>query len=504
MKHRGVAISSCGGRILLLVFAGAAMCVPVRAGDNHSGRSLYIAQCGYCHGVDGRPDDNGRVALSPKPRDLTRGIFQLRSTLPGRPPTDTDLLTTITRGIPGSAMPGFAFLSKRDREAIIRHVKTLSPVFTSNADPKQAMVSLDRDPAKRGEARESIVTAGRAAYEKFSCGTCHGPEGRADGPASKSLKDSAGFPIHVRDFSSELFKGGSTTSEIYLRITTGMEGTPMPAWSQVSSAERWQLAYYIRSLCKAAGCNPAPPPPTSIASSRAAGEIPSDDPFSAAWQSAQAFRVPLFSLGNRGIPSPDLGVRSLTDGRTIAFLLEWADSTRDASTVRVEDFRDSIAIQFFTGTEYPSLAMGSRDSEVTIWQWKADWQEQVDSGKRPGPLNAHPWMIEPGYPMPAAAALEAGNQIALTRRLSPVEEATAKGPGTVTPKPLEDQRVSAKGVWRDGYWYVVVSRRLGPGSGISLSNGLTKLAFAIWNGSEGNRSGEKATSTWYALARNRR
>ena len=105
-------------------------------------------------------------------------------------------------------------------------------------------------------------------------------------------------------------------------------------------------------------------------------------------------------------------------------------------------------------------------------------------------------MVEGTYPRPAVAALEAGNQNALARRVSSVEEATARGFGTITPKPAASQHVMGTGIWRDGKWHVVLYRALADGSGITTR---TSLSFAIWNGSESQRNGEKAISNWHTL-----
>jgi hypothetical protein len=192
-------------------------------------------------------------------------------------------------------------------------------------------------------------------------------------------------------------------------------------------------------------------------------------------------------------------VRSLNDGETIVFLLEWADATSDTLTVRPEDFRDSAALQFFAGEGIPSIAMGDRASEVVIWQWKADWQAHIDQGRRPGPADVHPWMVYETHAPRNAAALQAGNQNALINRTSPVEEAVARGFGTITPKPPAEQRTGGKGVWRRGQWHVVLSRKLGADGGIAAGGERTKVAFAVWNGNQRDRNGQKAVSTWYAL-----
>jgi cytochrome c len=454
------------------------------------GRELYQVQCAYCHGAEGKGDGEASHLLFPRPRDLTAGLFTLRSTPKGSPPTDNDLLRTLARGIPGA---GFSFLKEPDRKALVAYVKTMSPIFSSASPKETQALSLNAQPALSAE----VVAAGKAVYEKAHCGSCHGAEGKGDGEGARDLEDDAGFPIKVRNFTTGPFKGGTSVGDIYLRIATGMDGTPMRVRPGLSETERWQLAYYVKSLCQAKSCD-AIPDSGLLMSARTKRKLPLDDPFAAAWKAAPTLQAPLNSLWNRGMVAPDLVVRSLNDGRMVAFLLEWSDSTKNASTVLPQDFSDAVALQFFSGQGNATLAMGDNNTEVTIWQWKADWQEQIDRGRRAGPGDAHPWMVDEGYPVPGAAAVEAGNPIALAHRHTPAEEATARGFGAISPKPLNAQLVSGKGVWRDGRWHVVLSRTLAAESDIK-TDGQTRIGFAVWNGSEGDRAGQKAISTWYTL-----
>jgi mono/diheme cytochrome c family protein len=467
---------------------------PSATGSVAAGRKLYQVQCAYCHGASGKGNGEASYILFPRPRDLTSGQFRLRSTPKDSLPSDEDLLQTITRGIPGSGMPGFAFLREEERHDLVEYVKTLSPKFASADGAHGAAIDLRGMPAKSAE----LIAGGKAVFVRLQCASCHGAEGKGDGEAVKALEDDAGLPVYPRNFTTGPFKGGASVSDIFLRITTGLEGTPMTSYAEIGEAERWQLAYYVQSLCKSENCG-ADSSHGTLMSARARGHLPVNDPLAAAWKSAPSTPIRLISLWNRGAQIPNLVVRSLNDGHTIAFLLEWDDATRDVSTIRPQDFRDSIALQLFAGNGYPPISMGDSNSEVTIWQWKADWQEQINRGRRMGPRDAHPNMVEPSYPGPGLAALEVGNQNALTSRFSPVEEATARGFGTITPKPQPQQHVAGQGMWRDGKWHVVVSRRIEPGSGIDIARGRTKLGFAIWNGNESQRNGEKAISNWYAL-----
>jgi len=479
---------------VLIPFAGLGAQTHPGAPDDTvaAGKKLYAVQCAYCHGAQGKGDGEASDILFPRPRDFTHGEFRLRSTPKGSPPSDDDLFRTITWGVPGSAMPGFAFLTNAERRSLIEFIKTLSSRLSVPEGRRKPSIDTSGQPPLDAD----MVQQGHKLYEELQCASCHGNEGKGDGNAVKTLQDDEGFPVLPRNFTTGPFKGGASAKDIFLRISTGMEGTPMTSYGQLGERERWQLAYYVQSLCKA-NCAATSSEPHVILSARSKAQLPLNNPFSPAWKSAPQMRVPLISLWNRGPAQlPELSVRSLTDGKTIVFLVEWDDSTRDVSTVRPQDFRDSVALQFFAGPGSAPIAMGDRHSEVTIWQWKADWQEQVDGGTSTGMKEAHPFMVDNSYPRPAVAALEAGNQNALVRRASSVEEATARGFGTITPKPAANQHVTGKGIWRDGKWHVVLYRALAGDSGIAAR---TSMSFAIWNGSESQRNGEKAVSNWNTL-----
>lgn len=496
-RQGGIFIGTAAGLVSVAAALAQGASSEVADAADGPGRRLYETHCASCHGSAGKGDGPASAFLLPRPNDFTAGRFKIRSTAPGAPPTDADLLRTLTRGIPNSAMPAFAFLSEGERRAVIQHLKTLSGKFPS-ADHPPLPVRTDAAPPMSRAA----VAAGKSVYDRLQCGACHGAGGKADGPVATALRDAFNLPIKPRNFTREPFKGGREARDIFLRISTGMEGTPMPAFSddQVTVHERWQLAYYVQSLCQAPACRAGDNAENNVVvSKRLKTGLPEKDPLSPAWRKAPRVRVSLSSLWYRDTPAPELSIRSLNDGRTIAFLLEWADSTRDTHFVRPEDFRDAVAIQFSERGRYEPIAMGSRDTQVSIWQWKADWQEQIDQGRRTGAADIHPWRIEEPYPAPAMTALQAGNQAALQKRASPAEEATARGFGNLARRPIGEQSVTGKGIWRDGRWHVVLSRELAPAVGKPPLGSGANIAFAVWNGSERDRNGQKAISGWYSL-----
>src|SRR5262245_33179305 len=91
-----------------------------------SGKAVYEQHCAACHGSNGNGNGPAAVWLFPKPRNFSAGLFKIQSTPPGTLPTDDDLFQTITRGMPGSSMPSFTYLSEQQRRDVVQYVKYLT------------------------------------------------------------------------------------------------------------------------------------------------------------------------------------------------------------------------------------------------------------------------------------------------------------------------------------------------------------------------------------------
>ena len=79
---------------------------------------------------------------------------------------------------------------------------------------------------------EDAIQAGRKLYDQ-TCIGCHGSEGRG-GDRAPTLAGT--------------LKRGSTDGSVFQNIRGGVSGTQMPAFSQLSADQAWQLVTYIRSL----------------------------------------------------------------------------------------------------------------------------------------------------------------------------------------------------------------------------------------------------------------
>jgi mono/diheme cytochrome c family protein len=227
-------------------FAGAPVALkpgqrPVGAKDARAGKALYVRECAGCHGERGDGQGPATAFLDPKPRNFTKKLFKLRTT-EGPVPATADILRTIERGLPGSAMPSFAFLAPEERNQIAAYVLDVADALDS---PEPAIVDTGKPPAENAES----VARGKTVYEQVQCFQCHGKSGRGDGPAAASLRDDDGNLIKVRDFTNGQFRGGGEREDLYYRFVTGMDGTPMPAFrDQIKGDDRWALVDYVRSL----------------------------------------------------------------------------------------------------------------------------------------------------------------------------------------------------------------------------------------------------------------
>ncbi|MCA9470715.1 MAG: ethylbenzene dehydrogenase-related protein [Nitrospirales bacterium] len=224
------------------------------------------------------------------------------------------------------------------------------------------------------------------------------------------------------------------------------------------------------------------------------GEPPSE-PSDPAWETIPALPVPLSGqVITRPVwPEPSakaLSIRSMHNGKDISFLLEWQDATRN-ERLTPGVFRDGAAIALPLGNAPAFFCMGQLDHYLNIWHWKADWQSDVDRR--------------------AARTKKKGNKRqgirrfeVIPRRPSSVEDLIGGGFSTLTSKKRQG-RIKGQAEWKRGFWRVVMKRPLTmPGDDLEnealLQAGrLQAIAFAVWNGENKERNGQKAVAPWMQL-----
>jgi mono/diheme cytochrome c family protein len=272
------------------------------------GLAVFTKRCAACHGAMG--DGAGPVAayLHPRPRDYRLGIFKFTSTPYGSKPRRADLIRTILRGAKGTSMPAFPFLEEEDLQAVIDYVVMLS----QRGEVEQLLLaegeSFDPETAEEMYAPEDIaafvtqvagnwreaehnqvipltsqpayteesIAAGRDIFMKNECFKCHGTDGRGQTPEPVGKDAWTGEGVYAADLSSGMLHGGRRPVDIYRRIYSGINGTPMPSCMEKFKDEPdaiWHLVHFIISITEgrtfSAGSS-APVTPTPITSTPSA------------------------------------------------------------------------------------------------------------------------------------------------------------------------------------------------------------------------------------------
>jgi DMSO reductase family type II enzyme heme b subunit len=458
-------------------------------------------------------DGNGPAAvwLFPKPRNFSAGLFKIQSTPAGSLPTDEDLLQTITRGMAGSSMPSFTYLTEQQRRDVVQYIKRL----TAETDAGGQRINKFEAAEKAGAHRipvpvppEPPVTVealvkGKEAYTRLQCFNCHGEHGQSDGPSAPTLKDNWGLPLPPRDFTIGAFRGGSEGRDLYLRIANGLAGTPMPPFddSLLKPEERWALVQYIQSLRrKEAEVHDILKPEDATIQAHHVKKLLTD-PVDAGWEKYDSVRVPLNPLWPEPYPISAVAITAMHDGKRLAILAQWKDAVVSGAPIRVQDFQDGMALQFALTSTPPFLGMGDAQHPVNLWYWRAGWQQECDIARPDMDAKYASMHVDTYFATSYRTALVAGNILA-TPHKSPIEDANARGFGTLKSQRAEQQNVQGQGLWRDGFWNVVFIRELKSKDVDDVkfrAQEPVPVAFAVWNGEQRDRNGRKVISNWYRL-----
>lgn len=223
-----------------LIFAGTLpLIVQAQTPSNDPievGRLLYGENCAVCHGLDG----NGRVGA------------QLAKDWPSLRP-DRVIASVIASGIPGSAMPAWSQakggpLRDDQIEAIVAYILTWesgAPRLLPATPTPVLRPPLTPPPDVQGDPNR-----GATLYDQ-NCAVCHGAnlEGRIGATLAKN------WPSIRPDQSLRTV------------ISNGIQGSPMPAWSQakggpLSQAEIDDLVAFVLTQAQPGQVfRPTPAPP---------------------------------------------------------------------------------------------------------------------------------------------------------------------------------------------------------------------------------------------------
>ena len=535
-SYKNIVLIAIANLILLVAVFPITACAQGKQAPaaSEAGKVLYDDKCAHCHGIEGAGDGSAAENLLPRPRDFTRGIYKIRSTESGQLPTDQDLFDIISNGMPGSSMPAWGeILSENERWQLVAHIKTFHDGF-EGASPRLIDVS-----GKVSYSEESVAE-GKEFYTNLGCVDCHGVVGRGDGTSAPDLTDEWGF----RTWPANLwhpwnFRGGATTEAIFKRFIGGIAGSPMPSFVSsfrlgltddesarmnelelkmdgdgLSEAEEgeyegleeklfmfedimlnveegeeltpdeqskldtalkpifeksWHLANYVKSL----GPEEQPQPAVGdkvLRSQYRAGALP--DMNDEAWNEIR--KASYFPLVGQIVIEPrqfnpsidSVTAKSFYNDNEIAFLFAWDDRTKtllqtDDETGEIVE--DVLTIQFPVKIPEgptdpkPYFIWGDR-RPVYLWNWKVAQPSTVVEMKAKG-----------------------------------IDQATVQS----TQGPIQ-----AEGVYTDGQYRLWVKRSLTTEdkNDLQFEPGVfIPIAFAAWDGENGDVKTKRAISTWYTF-----
>ncbi len=83
------------------------------------GATVFQTNCSMCHGEKGLGDGAAGAALNPKPRNLVEGQWKNGG-------DSISLFNTLSNGLAGTSMPGFAQVKKEDRWALVQFIRSIT------------------------------------------------------------------------------------------------------------------------------------------------------------------------------------------------------------------------------------------------------------------------------------------------------------------------------------------------------------------------------------------
>lgn len=191
--------------------------------------------------------------------------------------------------------------------------------------------------------------------------------------------------------------------------------------------------------------------------------------------------------------TPAVSVKAFHNSDDIYFYMQWKDETQDMAH-ETDKFSDACAVMFplDKNTQTPSLMMGFL-GKANIWHWKASrneefWQKEVIKGKKDYADFHYPFEEEELFVVSKEKIPSAINDLVAIRV------------GTVTAK--EKQIVEGRGFYSGGIWQVVFKRSIkaiDTEQDAAFDAAKRLCAFAVWNGSKGDRGGRKSISDWVEL-----
>ena len=441
--------------------------------QREAGKKIYDAKCAQCHGYNGDAESVAKSHFRPQPRNFTSATFKFRTTENGQLPTHEDIKRSIKKGMPATGMPAWSNFSDGELDNLAYYIKTFAKDDFVEYSSEAVAIDLPSPPAWS----EASAKRGRIVFEENQCIDCHGNVGRGDGKSAPTLKDQWEEPIRPADLTKPwTFRGGDTRGDIYRTFNTGLDGSPMPAYTIDPPEDQWALVDYVYSLRRSDEPNYAVAviargvaDKLEISRGRALFEGTRGAFFPVAGQVIEPGRA--FFPGVNAIE-----VNAIYNQDEIAIMLTWHDMTAETSgenspemaVNEAEDYNaaadtsqspysDAVAVllpsQMPEGAEKPYFLFGDSKNPMDIWF--ADLAKDV-------PM----FFVGKG-----SKNIEAGSE-----------------------------NLAHYSNFDQGRWTVIFKRNREKENGLSFKEGqFVPIAFTVWDGFNRERGNKRGVTSWYHI-----
>jgi mono/diheme cytochrome c family protein len=499
--------------VLFALWAATTASVRVTAQDvgtdaqRESGKRLYLKYCSQCHGEKGDAEGYATPHLYPRPRNFTTGKFKVRTTPNGALPTHQDIVNVIRRGMPYTSMPAWPTLSDQEVSDIAHFITSFSADF-SNKETVPQPLTLPSAPATTSES----IELGKKLYAETGCLKCHGNLGRGDGPSAPTLTDELGQPIRAANLTQPwTFRGGPSREDIFRTMTTGLNGTPMPSFTDsLMPEQRWAITDFIVSLSGSSA-----PGYTNLV---VAKYVP--DPIdlkngAAGFQSAAVARFPIVGQvmePGRAFhpPATSVTVQAIYDTESIAFLVRWhdmrADNTgKNGPLLPVPPEEEESAPG---GAAQPTATNPFGDAEVAPAQKpeKDPFAEEEPAAAQASEFSDAvsiqiPSAVPTGARKPYFIFGDTQNSVDLwffdLARPDPLQF-TGRGSADIAANDTGD--ITGVASYDQGEWSAIFKRPLRPTSGAPFSPGeFMPIGFSVWDGFSRERGNRRGLTVWHSV-----
>lgn len=491
---------------------------PGTEAQKQAGKELYEKYCVQCHGQKGDGLGVGAAFFRPAPRDFTRGKYKIRTTESGALPKDEDIVYAIREGLafkPGMAytgMPPWPQFTNEEMKNLVYYLKSFSSDFEDPEYNNPRVILTGEVPPYSEESAKK----GQKVFDVNECIKCHGVKGRGDGRSAPTLKDDWDFPIQPTDLTKPwTFRAGSNREDIFRTISTGFNGTPMPAYEEsVSVEDRWNLVDYLVSLAsrKTANYNK---PDKPIVVKAVSSEIDFSNMKAAkfVFEGSEPAFIPI--VGQVIQPGRsfftgvnEIEVRALYNPSEIAILLRWHDMNanikgENSPTLEVPRFDPTQKVEEAEESDDPFADFEEEDpfAEDEDFFGEGEEEEEVKEKFSDAIAIQIPAKQPEGFKKPYFLFGDKEQPVEIWfSDLAKKSTDMYLGKGSKALVRDDTKEISVLTEYHEGEWTAIFRRKRVIDNGISFEGKtFTPIAFSVWDGQNEERGNKRGITAWYNL-----